>query len=80
MWAPINTTSTAKVLPPFYGDYSNSHEPATAPIYTARHVVGGSQKMQLALGGFAEDWYSALPASDKVSLATIRVAFLKRWP
>ncbi|KIM53753.1 hypothetical protein SCLCIDRAFT_31669 [Scleroderma citrinum Foug A] len=80
--------TTAKTLPHFHGDYSNSEEPAhwfaqfqlVLPDMWSEAAKVQRFQLQLAPGGYTEEWFDALPASDQASLAAIRTAFLKRWP
>ena len=84
----MTTPTTAKTLPLFHGDYSNSEEPAhwfaqfqlALPDTWSEAAKVQRFQLQLAPGGYAEEWFDALPASDQASLAAVRMAFLKQWP
>ena len=82
---PMMTPTTAKTLPLFHGDYSNSEEPAhwfaqfqlALPGTWSEAAKVQRFQLQLVPGGYAEEWFDVLPASDQASLAAIRTAFLK---
>ncbi|KIM57134.1 hypothetical protein SCLCIDRAFT_17024 [Scleroderma citrinum Foug A] len=82
------TPATAKMLPLFHGDYSNSEEPAhwfvqfQLALPDTWSEVAKIQwfQLQLAPRGYAEEWFNTLPTSELASLAMVRTAFLKRWP
>lgn len=80
--------ATTKTLPLFHGDYSNDEEPAhwfaqfqlALPDTWSEPAKIQWFQLQLAPGGYADEWFDTLSASDWSSLAAIRAAFLKCWP
>ena len=85
---PMVMPAATKTLPLFHGDYSNSEEPAhwfvqfqLALLDTWSEAAKIHRfQLQLAPGGYTDEWFNKLPASDRASLAAIRMAFLKQWP
>jgi len=84
----MTTPATAKMIPLFHGDYSDKEEPAhwfaqfQLALPESWPKVAKVQRfhMQLAPGGYANEWFDALTASEHASVAAIRTAFLRQWP
>ncbi|KAI5998600.1 hypothetical protein EDD15DRAFT_2363410 [Pisolithus albus] len=82
----INVNETAKVVPLFRGDYANKEEPAdwftefqlSLPTTWSEDMKIDRFGLQVAVGSYADEWFTDLPTSDKASLAALKAAFLKR--
>ena len=69
---PMTTSATAKMLPLFHGDYSDKDEPAhwftqfqlTLPDMWSEAAKLQRFQMQLAPGGYADEWFDALSVSE----------------
>ena len=85
---PMMTSATAKMLPLFHGDYSDKEEPAhwfaqfqlALPDSWPEATKVQWFQMQLAPRGYADEWFDALTASERASVAAIRTVFLRQWP
>ncbi|KAI6007930.1 hypothetical protein EDC04DRAFT_2611230 [Pisolithus marmoratus] len=68
-------------------DYSNKEEPSdwftefqlSLPMTWMEAVKVDQFSLQLAAGSYAEEWFMDLPSRDKVDMAVLKTAFLKRW-
>ena len=84
----MTTSATAKTLPLFHGDYSDKEEPAhwfaqfqlALPDLWPEATKVQRFRMQLAPGGYADEWFDVLTASECTSVVAIRITFLRRWP
>ncbi|KAI5995000.1 hypothetical protein EDD15DRAFT_2365904 [Pisolithus albus] len=84
----INVNETAKVVPLFRGDYSGKEEPAdwftefqlSLPTTWSEMTKVDRFGLQLAVGSYADEWFTNLPSEDKADMASLKAAFLKRWP
>ena len=84
----MTTSATVKMLPLFHGDYSDKDKPThwftqfqlALPDTWSEAAKLQRFQMQLAPGGYVDEWFNALSVSERSSLASIRAAFLKQWP
>ncbi|KAI5983965.1 hypothetical protein EDD15DRAFT_2375808 [Pisolithus albus] len=84
----INVNETAKVVPLFWGDCAGKGKPAdwftefqlSLPATWSKTMKIDQFSLQLAAGSQADEWFVDLPAREKTDMATLKVAFLKRWP
>ena len=69
---PMTTSATAKMLPLFHGDYSDKDEPAhwftqfqlALPDTWSEAAKLQRFQMQLAPGGYADEWFNELSVSE----------------
>ncbi|KAI6046569.1 hypothetical protein EDC04DRAFT_2994991 [Pisolithus marmoratus] len=84
----ININEPAKAVPLFRGDYANKEEPSdwftefqlSLPTTWTEAMKVDRFGLQLAAGSYADEWFTDLPSSDKADMASLKAAFLKRWP